>query len=69
MCLAQSPGQQMRDAILSGEKEVSDEDLVRCTNAAMRAMKVLEQRKTQQGNHVEPTQEELIEELYAPYRK
>jgi hypothetical protein len=40
--------QQMRDDILSGEKEVSDEDLVRGTNAAIRAMKVLEQRKAQQ---------------------
>ena len=40
--------QQMRDDILSGEREVSDEDLVRATNAAIRAMKALEQRKAQQ---------------------
>ena len=40
--------QQMRDDILSGDRNVSDEALVRATNAAIRAMKVLEQRKTQQ---------------------
>jgi hypothetical protein len=40
--------QQMRDDILSGEREVSDENLVRATNAAIRAMKALEQRKAQQ---------------------
>jgi hypothetical protein len=36
--------QMMRDAILSGEP-VSDEDLVRCSNAAMRAMAAIDRRK------------------------
>jgi hypothetical protein len=39
---------QMRDQILAGDI-VSDEDLVRATNAAIRAMKALEERKTQQA--------------------
>jgi hypothetical protein len=36
---------QMRDAVLSGEGEVADEDIVRCANAAMRAMTLLRNRK------------------------
>jgi uncharacterized membrane protein YccC len=36
---------QMRDAILSGEKEVSDEDLVRSSNACIRMMTALRNRK------------------------
>jgi hypothetical protein len=36
---------QMRDDILSGEKEVADDDLVRATNAAIRAMALLHDRK------------------------
>jgi hypothetical protein len=35
----------MRDAVLSGENAVADEDIVRCANAAMRAMTLLRNRK------------------------
>ena len=36
---------QMRDAVLGGEETVADEDIVRCANAAMRAMTLLRNRK------------------------
>jgi hypothetical protein len=36
---------QMRDAVLSGDTIVADEDIVRCANAAMRAMTLLRNRK------------------------
>jgi hypothetical protein len=36
--------QQVRDNILSGDKPVSDEDLVRATNACIRAMAALGKR-------------------------
>jgi hypothetical protein len=43
----------MRDQILAAE-QVSDEDLVRSTNAAIRAMKALEERKAQQAAAAQP---------------
>ena len=36
---------QMRDDILDGEKAVADDDLVRATNAAIRLMSLLHDRK------------------------
>jgi hypothetical protein len=36
--------QQMRDAILTGDSPVSDEDLVRATNACIRAMTAIGKR-------------------------
>jgi hypothetical protein len=38
---------QMRDDVLSGEKVVDNDDIVRSANAAMRAMKVLAERGAQ----------------------
>lgn len=38
---------QMRDDILEGEKVIDDDDLVRTTNAAIRAMKLLDDRGNQ----------------------
>jgi hypothetical protein len=35
----------MREAILSGERVISDEDLVRTTNACIRAMAAIDKRK------------------------
>jgi hypothetical protein len=35
----------MREAILTGEKVVSDEDLVRTSNACIRAMAAIDKRK------------------------
>jgi hypothetical protein len=52
---------QMRDAILDGEKAINDEDLVRVTNASIRAMSAIGKRAVAKP---EQTQEELIAELY-----
>jgi hypothetical protein len=38
---------QMRDDVLSGEKVVDDDDIVRSANAAIRAMKMLAERGAQ----------------------
>jgi hypothetical protein len=45
--------QMMRDAILSGES-VSDEDLVRTSNAAMRAMAAIDRRKDRAASDAKP---------------
>ena len=46
--------QQMRDAILTGEKAVSDEDLVRCSNASIRVMAAIERRKDRAVSNGKP---------------
>jgi hypothetical protein len=45
---------QMRDAILTGEKDISDEDLVRCTNASIRAMAAIDRRKDRAASDAKP---------------
>jgi hypothetical protein len=45
--------QQMRDAILRGEP-VSDEDLVRCSNAAMRGMAAIDRRRDRAVSDAKP---------------
>jgi hypothetical protein len=45
---------QMRDDVLGGEKVVDDDDLVRATNAAIRAMKVLAERGTHEKRPKRP---------------
>jgi hypothetical protein len=52
---------QMRDDILDGEKVINDEDLVRNTNACIRAMSAIGKRAVAKP---EQTQDELIAELY-----
>ena len=49
---------QMRDAILTGDKPVSDEDMVRTTNCCIRAMAALRtrDRPDDDGQDVEPPQ-------------
>jgi hypothetical protein len=55
--------QQMRDAILSGEAAVDDDSLVRVTNAAIRAMKSVSERKDRgKPDHVPFWQQPPIEE-------
>ena len=44
----------MRDAILTGEKAVSDEDLVRCSNASIRVMAAIERRKDRAVSNGKP---------------
>ena len=45
---------QMRDDILLGEKPVSDEDLVRCSNASIRAMAAIDRRKDRAASDAKP---------------
>jgi hypothetical protein len=55
--------QQMRDAILTGET-VSDEDLVRCSNACIRSMAAIDRRKDRTINAAKPqTFEERMKAL------
>lgn len=55
---------QMRDAVLSGESAVADQDIVRAANAAMRAMTLLRNRKDRDrgGPHVPFWKEPPLEE-------
>jgi hypothetical protein len=46
--------QQMRDAVLIGDKEISDEDLVRTTNACIRAMAAIDKRKDRAVSDAKP---------------
>jgi len=61
--------QQMRDAILTGET-VSDEDLVRCSNACIRSMAAIERRKDRAVSAAKPqTFEERMQALEQTPRK
>jgi hypothetical protein len=54
---------QMRDAVLGGEEAVDDETIVRCANAAMRAMTLLRNRKDRdKAAHVPFWQQAPIED-------
>jgi hypothetical protein len=60
---------QMRDAILTGEA-ISDEDLVRTTNACIRGMAAIERRKDRTINAAKPqTFEERMQALEQTPRK
>jgi hypothetical protein len=61
--------QQMRDAILTGET-VSDEDLVRCSNACIRSMAAIDRRKDRAVSAAAPqTFEEKMKALEQTPRK
>jgi hypothetical protein len=60
---------QMRDAILTGET-VSDEDLVRCSNACIRGMAAIDRRKDRAVSAARPqTFEERMQALEQTPRK
>jgi hypothetical protein len=46
--------QQMRDNILAGDKPVADDDLVRTTNACIRAMAAIDKRKDRAVSNAKP---------------